>query len=45
MEEWKENERKRVTKVVFWNVAEIENKDEEFRRGIADWDIVVMSET
>jgi len=32
-------------KIGFWNVAGIENKDENFWRGIEEWDIVIFLET
>ena len=32
-------------KVVFWNVAGMRNKDEEFWKGLEEWEVVVMSET
>jgi len=38
-------EEKKEYKVGFWNVAGMENKDEEFREKLGEWDIVCLSET
>lgn len=32
-------------KITFWNVAGLINKDEEFWRGIKEWDVIVFMET
>lgn len=32
-------------KVVFWNVAGLGNKDKEFWKGLAEWDVIILSET
>jgi len=32
-------------KIAFWNVAGLGNKNEDFWKGINDWDMVVMMET
>lgn len=43
-EEEKQEERKRI-RIIFWNVAGIGNKDEDFWRYIRNYDIVNLSET
>ena len=37
--------RRCMHKIAFWNVAGLRNKDEEFRKGLEEWDVIVMSET
>jgi len=32
-------------KIVFWNVAGLYNKDENFWKKLGDWEVVVLSET
>ena len=32
-------------KVAFWNVAGVRNKDQEFWKGLEEWEVVVMTET
>lgn len=32
-------------KMVFWNVAELGNKDEDFWKGLGQWDVLMLSET
>ena len=39
------NERERVWKVTFRNVAGVGNKDKEFWEGIEEWDVVILMET
>ena len=41
----KEKEKRGIWKVAFWNVAGVKRKDEEFWRGLTEWDVIVMSET
>lgn len=46
-EEWTEEKRggEGGTKVVFWNVAGLRNKDKDFWKGLKDWDIMLFVET
>lgn len=32
-------------RVVFWNVADLKNKDRDFWRRLSDWEMIVLSET
>lgn len=32
-------------RVTFWNVAELRNKDRDFRKGLEKWNVIVLSET
>jgi len=41
----REKEEIGVRKIAFWNVAGVGNKDREFWKGIAEWDVVVLLET
>lgn len=46
-EEWTEEKRggEGGTKMVFWNVAGLRNKDKDFWKGLKDWDIMLFMET
>lgn len=46
-EEWTEEKRGEEggTKVIFWNVARLRNKDTDFWKGLKDWDIMLFVET
>ena len=35
----KEEEKKGIWKVAFWNVAGVKRKDEEFWRDLTEWDV------
>lgn len=35
----------KVFKIGFWNVAGINNKDEDFRKKLREWDVMFLSET
>lgn len=32
-------------RVGFWNVAGLMNKDEDFWKGLREWDVIIMSQT
>jgi len=32
-------------KVMFWNIAELWNKDKDFWKGLENWDVIILSET
>ena len=41
----REKEKRGIWKVAFWNVAGVKRKDDEFWRGLTEWDVIVMCET